>query len=194
MSDTETYFTKACLEYWKDLASIIQSTITSIGIIIAGIWALNKYFQKRERAPKVNLTHKIMDCPIAVKKRLLHVEVKIANIGDVIFKVAAGLTCILRICPLSDELEKRISLGKDTVNDDKMEIDWPVLHKKSSKWPEGKFEIEPGEEDSVHYDFIIDADEKIVSVYSAYDHIKKDQNPIAWEVTTIYEIGKGQAK
>jgi hypothetical protein len=183
--------TPAELAYWKDLASIVQSVFTTIGIVVAGAWAFHRFCLRRERAPRVNLVHKISDRPIIANKRLLHVEAEMSNLGDVIFSVGSGLTCVQQILPILNDLETKINNGADPVPEGKTEIDWPLITElKKTEWPAGEFEIEPGETDSVHYDFLIDADIKTVAIYSCFDQIKKHKKKIEWEVTTIYDISK----
>ena len=43
------------MEDWKNIVSIIQSAITSIGIIIAGIWAYFLFVRQRLSYPRLNI-------------------------------------------------------------------------------------------------------------------------------------------
>jgi len=43
------------MEYWKDLTSIIQASLTSIGIVVGAIWTYLIFVRERLSFPKVNI-------------------------------------------------------------------------------------------------------------------------------------------
>ncbi len=43
------------MDFWKDLTSIIQAAVTSIGIIVGAVWTYLIFVRERLRFPKVNI-------------------------------------------------------------------------------------------------------------------------------------------
>jgi hypothetical protein len=68
------------------------------------------------------------------------------------------------------------------------EYQWPEIDSKESSWVEKQFEIEPGESDSIHYDFIINANLQTVQLYSYCKNEKKLDRDIGWSHTTFYDL------
>ncbi len=108
-------------EVVRNVAQIIQSFITIIGIIATGIW----FLQKRQIHPKARITHKITHCCIdsnmllSNEMLLIRVIATIENIGNVLIKIDQMV--ILLLCAgdkdsQNRDIEKAVEYLKDYEN------------------------------------------------------------------------------
>jgi hypothetical protein len=185
LSDLKDFFAiiQAC-------AGSVQACATVIAIIVGGVWSYMLFVQKRQRYPRANIEHRITHRSIPDNKLLLHVAVTVRNTGDVLLSLVSGQTRIQQILPLSLELLDPISKGRDPVKAGDREILWPLIKLRKQKWREQECEIEPGESDEFHYDFILDAEVQTIEVYSYFKNAKKPGREIGWGWTTIYDLGE----
>jgi len=176
----------------KDTVDIIKEFFTTLAIIVGGIWSYMLFVKKRQKFPRANISHQISHIPISNNKILLSIRTTISNTGDVLLSLESGINRVQQILPLSGEMLDSINKGKDPVPSGKTEIDWPLIGERNLNWEKGKFEIEPGENDKICCDFIIDKNVQIVSVYSYLKNIKKHCRDIGWGLTTIYNLKEKQ--
>ena len=117
---------------------------------------------------------------------LLHVCVTVTNTGDVILRLISCLTRVQQILPLEGDLLDLINAGQDPVKKG-TEVLWPEIKSIESSC---KMEIEPGESDEIHYDFILNDEVRLIEIYSYFKNIKKRwrSRNIGWNLTTIYDL------
>ncbi|MGB5159278.1 hypothetical protein [Desulfobacterium sp. N47] len=89
------------MEYWKNLSNIIQAIITSIAIVIGGIWTYLLFVRQRLNFPKVNIDLIIEDKLISDSHRLAHVKVSINNVGSVVLRSNFAELRIRQALPVS---------------------------------------------------------------------------------------------
>ena len=176
------------MELWKDLFSIIQAALTSVGIIVAGIWTYFLFVRQRLRFPKVDIELFIKDTILPEDARFIHAEIKVNNLGHVILKSDYSELRLRKIVPIHDEIKQHIEGGFDPVPRDKTEIEWPMVAGRNWKWNKKEFEIEPGESDSLHADYIIESNIKVAEFYFYLSNAKKKSKNIGWTLTKIHEF------
>ena len=61
-------------------------------------------------------------------------------------------------------------------------------------WGEEDFEVEPGESDALHADFIIPSDVKTVQLYAFVKNPRKNKEGLGWTTAelTSFDRGKGE--
>jgi hypothetical protein len=158
----------------SDTVTLIQCIITTFALLIGGLWTYNLFILRREKYPKAIISHNIFTSKIGRKKRLIHINVKIENIGPVLIKIKSGEIRILQILPFEWSLIKNDNL--------KNEISWYQL---DQKLQDKNFELEPGESDELCYDSIIDENIKVIQIYCYYSNLEKG-NKIGWTKTTFH--------
>ena len=173
----------------KDIADIVAAGFTVLAIIVGGGWGYVLFVRKRQKYPRANTKHEITHLQIADGKLLLHVDVTISNVGDVLISLVSGIIRIQQILSPSPELMDAIKERGDPVKEGSREIEWPLIVERPSAWASGEFEIEPGESEQIPYDFIINADVQTVEVYSYYKNTEKPKREIGWNLTTIHKCG-----
>lgn len=91
-----------------------------------------------------------------------------------------------QVVPLPPELQETVQTGCDPVPEDKAEIEWPMIASREWHWSKHDFEVEPSEADSIHADFIIQSDIKVVEFYCFISNSKKKRKRLGWPLTTLH--------
>jgi hypothetical protein len=110
------------MEKLKIFFEILEMAITSIAIIIGGLWTYRKFVKKRENFPFASITHRIIEIDVDNKKKLVHLSIEIKNIGEVVFSIVAYNVQINKVIPLDNEIREKILKDEDSEY-----ISWPTL-------------------------------------------------------------------
>jgi hypothetical protein len=173
----------------KDLAAIAQAVATVAAIIVGGVWSYMLFVRTRQRYPRAKIDHYITHRIMSGSNVLVHVGVTISNKGDVLLSLISAQTRIQQVLPVNAEIMDSISEGRDPVPKGEREIEWPLIgSSRKSTWEPGKREIEPGESETIYYDFIIESGIQAIEVYSYFGNASKPERAIGWNLTTLYDI------
>jgi len=172
----------------KEVFVIIESVIKIIAIIFGGWWSYRLFVKNRLKYPKAKIEHKVFHKKITDDKILLHVDTTILNTGNVLISIVSGVTRVQQMIPTQNTILNSINEGKDPVSEELNEINWPLIQEREYKRKKGELEIEPGENDQICYDFIIDSDVQTVVIYSYYKNINKYRRDLGWHLTTKYDL------
>jgi hypothetical protein len=176
------------MEYWKNLSSIIQALTTTTAIVIGGVWTYLLFVRQRLNFPKVNIKLRTEDKLIPGSYRLVHVKVSIDNVGNVILRSNNAELRIRQVLPVPDDIKTAVDEEKDPVIKGKTEIEWPMLFGRKWEWEKGGFEIEPGEFDALHADYIIDDSVEVVEFYFYISNAKKKRSQLGWPITQMHKF------
>ena len=172
----------------KDISEILGNLATIAALIVGGIWTYRLFIKRRLGYAKAEVTHAIVHRTLSPDKILIHLTVKIRNIGDVLLSIVNADVRLQQVIPAPDFVLDAAASGEDPIQDGQTEIEWPILRHRISNWDKGKIEIEPGESDVFDYDFIIDVGVSTVEVYSYIKNKMKTGREIGWGKTTLYDI------
>jgi len=175
-------------EIAKNLADALQAVATAAALAVGGVWTYLLFVRRRQKYPRAELTHTWHHALITHDKRLLRVGLSISNIGDVLIPLQHGELRLRQIVPPYPEVMQAATSGKDPVRKDSSEFEWPVVGIREWNWSEGSVEIEPGEKDIYHSDFILDAAIKTVEIASYFENTAKRRKGIGWIATSIVEF------
>lgn len=185
---------KPYLSEMDHIFSIIQSLVVIIGIIIGGWWTWFLFIKNRQKYPRANMTHEISHIRLSEEKILLRVAVNISNIGSVIISLIKCDIRVSQILPSNKETQSSIDNYNQEckTNENKgldSEIEWPLLKLYEKACKKEECEIEPGESEKMYFDFIIDSNIEIVSIYSHFTNAtKENKTNLGWSVTTVYNL------
>jgi hypothetical protein len=183
------------LEAVKGFAEVWEAILTGLAIVVGGIWTYLLVVRKREVIPRAEVTHEIIQQPLAGGRRLLHVFTRVSNCSQVLLTLVSGVCRVQQVLPVPEEFAKAIELGKDPVPLGESEFAWPLLSERDFQWQDCPRELEPDEIDEILCDFVIDADAKVVEVYTYLKNKKKKRREIGWHLTTFYDLqSKGVLK
>lgn len=178
-------------------SSILQSLATTIAIFIAGFWTYRLFIQRRQRYPRAKITHLLLfRIPIGGEKVVLRVTVRIENSGEVLLKLASGRVWVQQVQPLPPHFLKEVDRTNDLITTEENEYEWPLLSECNFDWSEIDQEVEPGESDEIHCDFVVDANVRSILVYSYMKNESKKRRglvpwkkrEIGWNTTTWHDF------
>src|SRR5438132_8978737 len=180
--------------YWKDAAGAIQATLASIGIIAAGTWGLWLFVKQRQRFPHANVEHRVTHWSADDARNVLRLTVRVANVGNVMLALQSIQTSVHQLEPTPDHLADAFAQGSTAIEKNDSEVPWSTLDQRTCSWsePDQQREIEPGESDEYHFDFLIPIEVRRVALYSYVQNVSKRRD-IGWNVTTVYAFDAGGA-
>lgn len=159
----------------ESIAAAIESVVTVLGIA-AALWWFNK---RREKSPRANIDHEVKFSRLDANTVYVGVSVCISNVGNVavIPKIAEPIASVVAIEELAPYLA-----SKQESQEFSPQYKLGLLGLRT--FPRG-IRIEPGEHQTILFEFVIPAQTRIIKVYS---HIDNDiENGIGWDHTTIHE-------
>ncbi len=162
---------------------IAESVAKILAIVVGGVWTYSLFVRNRLRYPKAELELVVQHFPLGSGKRLLHCAIKITNCGDVLLRPSTCKLCLRQVIPVDKEVQ--FLDGCDPVLAGEHELKWLLIVER--KW--GKVaEIEPGESDQIHTDFVINADIELVQFYGFVGNPRKLKNDFGWPLTRFYPL------
>lgn len=174
---------------WKEVAEIFEASITSLAIIFGGGWAYLRFVRNRLRYPKAEVSHEIFFRELSAEKSLIHVAMTVVNRGDVLLPIRHVWTKLYKISPVSGCIATTLEENRDPVPGGEAEVSWPELCCREVRYEKGQAEIEPGEMEKFHFDFIFDSNIRTVEIYSYFENSrKKKRGPMGWALTSIFDI------
>lgn len=174
------------MSFFVNVAELIQAIVISLGIVIGGFWTYVLFIRKRLAYPRANLELGVSDAILTKGARLVHAVVSITNTGDVLLRSDHAELRLRHVVPIPASLKDSIQIGYDPVPEDKTEIEWPLIAGREWRWSKHDFEIEPGESDSLHADFVIHADIHAGEFYCFISNSKKRRKRLGWALTRLH--------
>lgn len=173
----------------KDIASITQSLTTILAIFVSGFWGYWLFIKNRQQYPRVKLSHSIFNISLEGGKTLVHLTVIIQNIGDILLSLRGVETRIHQVIPLPEPVTASVSIDINPVLSGATKINmWTELGRHRCDYQKDLFEVEPGEIQEIHHDFIIADRVKTILVYSFLQNVRKRNRDIGWDLTTFHNL------
>jgi hypothetical protein len=148
------------------------------------------FVRRRQRYPRANVEHQILHWP-AEGRIVLHVIVRVTNVGEVVLRLRSTLARIQQLLPIPPDLAAAIADNTDPVEPNESEIQWPLVAERACDWNSAYHEVEPGEIEECHFDFILSPPLEKVEVYSYLRNLSKRGRDIGWNTTTVYSFTTG---
>lgn len=180
----------------KDDASTIQALVTSAAILVGGGWALAKFGWRRERYPKAILQHTALITRLDEQRFFCRIDLTINNCGSKLICLESILSRIQQIEPLPNTGD---GIFEPDPTSAAPEIEWPALQTRDHSFGNGERQIEPGESDTLQFDYILPVGVNTIQAYSYVSnrttkrkghrlYFDKIPREIGWNVTTIHKL------
>ncbi len=183
---------KGWLSVNKDVSEIVKNYGTFAAVIIGGIWTWAAFKRRREKYPNAKVSHTILHRRIDDRRVFLKVVVIIQNTGEVMISLDRRLVRVQQMIPWPTEAMKPVDVGPDNTRNDHSEVEWPLLGEVDISGERLGHEIEPGESDELHFDFVVPSKISTVVVYSYLKNVTKRKREIGWNSTSIRQIENGE--
>jgi hypothetical protein len=170
-----------------EVSANLAPLATTLALLIGGYWTWRLYQLNRQSYPRAQLSHHIMHRGISDKKVLLRVGLVIENQGNVLLPLRCVETWVQQMQPWTDDFLELVQ-GGDPVRDGETEVRWRLIGEREIRFRKREEEIEPGERDEIHFDFVIDGKPETVLIYTYLENHAKRRRTVGWRVTSVYEL------
>ena len=137
----------------------IESVITIIAIVIAGIFAWRNGIIFRHRSPHINIAHDVTHRFISTSYTHLIVTATLHNSSRVKVEFRDGLFILQKIAPLNDDevtqLYAQFSDDAVSASEGAEDIQWETLDKLWIVWDKDELIVEPGASAALTIEFIV---------------------------------------
>lgn len=179
------------LDQFKKVIEIVASCLTLIAIIVGATWTYWLFVRTRQKYPSVTLTQRVDYRVIAKDKVWLRVAITLQNTSKVLLSLVNARSWVQQVIPVDGDMLAKILKGEEPLGEEGLEYLWPLaVDKKEKEWSKGSHEIEPGESDQVHFDFLLGPDVETIIVYSYFRNAKKfgRKKELGWQITNVYDL------
>jgi hypothetical protein len=171
----------------KDWVEIAANAVTIVALAVGGAWTYLLFVRNRERFPCASLSQSVQCFRISPEVRVVHVAVRIENVGKVLLSVRKMECRLLQVLPLVGSLAKRIAEPATLVESGRQCIAWPLLGRHHWTPPDGHTELEPGESEILRCDFVLD--DNSVEVVHVYSHLGNEaKSLVGWSCLNHLEL------
>jgi hypothetical protein len=115
------------------------------------------------------------------------VVVVVANKGDVLLKIISQRVWVYQMLPLTPEMKATIDQNEPPIAAHSGDIDWPILVERELDCRKVPSTIEPSENDTFSFEFVINDDIEVVQVYSYFRNATQKRE-IGWGLTSVYDL------
>lgn len=146
----------------------IESVITIIAIVIAGIFAWRNGIIFRHRSPHINIAHDVTHRFISPSYTHLIVTATLHNSSRVKVEFRDGFVVLQKIAPLNDDevtqLYAQFSDDAVSANEGAEDIQWETLDEMRNVWNKDELIVEPGSAATLTTEFIVPKDIQAVLI------------------------------
>ncbi len=137
--------------------------------------AVYLFFLRRQRFPRLEISHAVSHFAIDVNHYLVHVDLQITNKGDVLAKLPDGVIWIQGVVPYPSRLIELLQEGKSVFLSKTYQVGWPVMGdaKHDLDWNREPIEIEPTCSEIIPIDLVIPGPAEWILVYTYLRNISK---------------------
>lgn len=188
---------------WRSFWASVLSLAQVVAILVGGWWTWQLFVRKRVAFPNVRTDHEILNLPAFKNKVLLTLNVTLTNTGSVVAEFRSGKIYVRQIRPFPEHLEECVNAADATaLREGRVEklfveseqIAWPEIGSRKMLWEKGEFILEPGESETIQYDFLLDDTIDTVRVVTYFRKVIQRKPEIGWRQTTLYELAPDMAQ
>ena len=168
----------------QKVSSALQALLTSAAIVVGGLWTYGLFIRQRLRFPRVELSLAIDCFDVPAKKRIVHAALHVRNSGSVLLPLNYAELRLRQVIPIPKEIPQ-FERGNDPVLPEETELPWPALAQREWRKP---MELEPGECETLHADFVIETEILVVEFYAFVPNRVKPREKLGWSMTMMYNF------
>lgn len=172
---------------WVHWGTAIEPYVTSLAIIVGGIWTYRKFIRHRLGLPIIDLTLTQQELMIECGW-ILRVDIVIKNIGSSLAKFESAELRMRQVLPLPERVLAGVRDGCDPVDDGEVRIEWPCLAQRLWDAKTLGFEVEPGESGSLHADFFVPSHVTAIELYYFLANPKKKRTGVGWSKSAVHQL------
>ena len=176
-------------ESWSAWASVASDLAGILAMVVAAVWTYNLFWKRRQTKPRAHLEQEVSIHRLPAGQLLVHIELRVRNIGEVLLQIRELRTRILQVLPLTPDLQAGLDAGFELTMKGETELRWPRV----KDWPQvldpekHPCDVEPGETEEFHFDAIVDPDITRLQVHSHVSNVDVRGHGIGWRRTSHHD-------
>ena len=167
----------------RNIFSVIQSFVTIIALVTAGIWAYYRFRAFRTLQPHLYIRHAVTHRSLS--RSYLHIEVTatLQNTSRVGIELERGVAIVQEVGPISDTEAE--SLNEEAWKDESNPgILWPIIGRLQRNWETFEFVVLKWEDQSLLlYTYFYNAEAQ-----------NRPETKGGWSATTVYDVVGGHGR
>jgi len=180
---------------FKEKLEIAQAIVTTAAVIVGGWWTYSLFIKEREEFPHANIELKLSHVALSDQANLLRVGIELTNSGKSLMKIGKSIIRVQQILPLLP-CPKDGACAVNDVDAAVKQVDrkddrfpWELIAERNETFTP-PFDVEPGEKQSVDYEFATSSEAKVVRVYAYFrnDQRSTDGGEVGWETSSYYDF------
>ena len=175
----------------RNIASIIQSFVTAVAILVGAYYAQARLRVFRTFSPHLTIDQDVKHRPVSDEHIHIGVTVTLRNTSRVHVGLREAHALIAGLSRISPE-ETAYLYSTRTAGSGPPRIKWPEIERQEPEWDEGELVIEPGEAHSELFEFIIERNVyESVFLYTYFNnpqHKGGGGSARGWAAATVYDI------
>lgn len=174
------------------IKEIIKTLHAIVAIVIGGIWTYKIFIKERHHYAHANIELKASHIPLFDDINLLRIDIEISNTGTSLLVLKKQIVRVQQILPKIHNPRvypiNKINAALKERKQEKNRFVWPLLSEIVKD--NNTIFLEPGESQTLDYEFAIKSKVKIVRIYSYVrnEQRSKDGKEIGWTVSTYYKM------
>ena len=175
----------------RNIFSVIQSFVTVIALVTAGIWAYFRFRVFRTLQPHLYIRHRVTHRYLS--ESYLHIELTaiVRNTSRVHVELERGVAIVQEVAPISDAEAE--SLNEQAFDEDAAPwIPWPIIGRMQRAWQEPNLVVEPGAIHAETFEFVVlKWEDQSLLLYTYFYNVEAQTHPKAkggWSATTVYDV------
>ena len=175
----------------RNIFSVIQASVTAIAIVVGGIWAYSRFQVFRTLYPHLTVQHTVFHRRLSESYIHIDVTAVLHNSSRVHIELRRCFAIVQDVAPRSDSEAE--TLYEESLDDEHGSIfQWPTIVRTDRRWIENELIIEPGEQHSETFEFVIEGwENQTVLLYTYFYNERKGRDAGAgggWAATTVYDV------
>ncbi len=171
-------------ERYRDVASLAQTLLTILALLVGGAFAAYKLELFRDFEPHLTLSHTINYRSVGDSYLHIDVAVRLHNSSKVKVALQEGFWMLQQIAPLDDAQVEEI-VARSRV-EDLPEFPWPVVDEGIWLWDDGQLVIEPGETHQELVEILVPHEVGSLRIYTFCrdPHLREWAG---WDLSTVFD-------
>jgi hypothetical protein len=172
---------------FKETLTTVQAIVTIGAVITGGIWSYNLFIKERKNYPHVNVEQKVFHVVFSSGVNILRIAIDLTNTGNCGVQLRDYFIRIQQVLPDVLDMGKVVNDAAKERTSNQDSFPWPLLNERKSTLT---VDIEPGEKQTMDFEFAVPSNAKVVRVYSYFrnERTKKEDSEVGWGLSTYYDF------
>ena len=175
----------------RNIFSAIQSFVTVVAIVGGGFLAYQRFHLFRTSYPHLTIQHRVSHRRLSESYIHMDITAILHNSSMVHIELRHCFAIVQDVAPMSDsEAEALYQVSLEDEQDPSFQ--WPTIVRTDRRWLENELIIEPGEQHSETFEFVIQTWQyQAVLLYTYFYNERSAQDSGSadgWAATTVYDV------